>query len=151
MLPPPQPASTTSRTIKLPPVSQIPMRRFLERRKAIPIPPTKSEDIGRATAYAVMRSPFRGTANATRLVGAVMVSVALLGLAPSVTDDGETPQAARGIGPVTVQVKLTCPEKPFCPVNVKTSVICFPVWVVSVVEAGAKLKSGAWLNVAVTV
>jgi hypothetical protein len=80
-----------------------------------------------------------------------MVSVALLGLEPSITDDGETPQVAIGADPVTVQLKFTRPEKPFWPVRVKVSVTCFPVWVVSVVEAGAKLKSGAGLNVTVTV
>lgn len=84
------------------------MRRFLERRNAKPIPPSKSEGIGRITAHAVMLSPsFDGTANPTRLVGAVIVRVELIGLEPSVTDDGETPQVAIGTGPVTAQLTVT--------------------------------------------
>ena len=92
-----------------------------------------------------------GREDATKLAGALIISVELLGLEPSVTDDGVTPQVASGVGPFTVQLKLTCPEKPFCAVNVKTSVICFPVCVINVAEAGIKVKSVAWLNVAVTV
>jgi hypothetical protein len=81
----------------------------------------------------------------------MIVRVELLGLEPTATDDGETPQVAKGVGPVTAQLKFTGPEKPFCPVNVKPSVICIPVCVVIVVEAGAKVKSCGWLKVAVTV
>jgi len=79
-----------------------------------------------------------------------MVSVELPGLVPRVGDEGETPQVANGAGPLTVQVRLTCPENPFCPVNVSASVACAPVFRVRAEDAGVKVKSGAKANVAVT-
>lgn len=86
-----------------------------------------------------------------KVAGAVIVSVEVPGLEPSVKGDGETLQVANGAGPFTVQISTTDPEKPFSPVNVKASVTCAPVWVVKVVNAGLKVKSGGeGLNVAVT-
>ena len=93
---------------------------------------------------------FNGRAKADKLVGAVMVSVELPGLAPRVSDEGETPQVANGAGPLTAQLKFTCPENPFCPVNVSASVACASVFRVRVEDAEAKVKSGAKANVAVT-
>ena len=93
----------------------------------------------------------RGRANAARVAGAVIVSVEVPELELSVTGDGETLHVAIGDGPVTAQVNATAPEKPFCPVSVKTSATCAPVCVVMEADAGIKLKSpGGGLNVAVT-
>src|SRR6202030_1956378 len=127
MPPPPQPASTANTTTTLPPKYQRPLRRFLKRHEARPIPPSKSAGNGKMTAYAMLRLPsFKGRAEAVRVVGAVIVSVELLGVDPSVTDEGETLQVANGADPFTVQFRFTCPEKPFCSANVKTSVTCAP-------------------------
>jgi len=71
-------------------------------------------------------------------------------VAPRVSDEGETPQVANGAGPLTEQLKFTCPENPFCPVKVSASVACAPVFRVRVEDPEAKVKSGAKANVAVT-
>lgn len=98
-----------------------------------------------------MRLPkFKGRTYVVKLDGAVSVSVELPGLEPSVTDEGETTQLASGADPFTTQVKFSCPDNPFCGVNVKVSVVCAPVCSVMFVEAAARVKSGAGLNVAVT-
>ena len=91
-----------------------------------------------------------GVVNAAKLIGAVTVSVELPELAPNVTETGETLQAANGADPFTVQLRFTCPEKPFCAVSVNASVPCAPVCSVRDGDAGAKVKSGAGANVAVT-
>jgi hypothetical protein len=137
----------------LPQSNQRPRRRFLKVREARPIPPSKSAGNGKTTEYAVLRLPsFKGSASAAKFVGAVIVSVEVPELAPSVTGDGETLHVAIGAGPVTAQMSVTGPEKPFCPVKVKTSVTCAPVCTVKLVDAGASVKSGGGgLNVAVTV
>lgn len=89
--------------------------------------------------------------DAAKAAGAVIVSVEVPELEPSVTGDGETVHVAIGAGPVTAQVSVTGPEKPFCPVKVNASVTCAPVCVVKVVDAGVKVKSGGGgLNMAVT-
>lgn len=94
--------------------------------------------------------PFKGRKYVVKLDGAVIVSVELPGLEPSVTDDGETLQLASGADPLTIQLRFTCPDNPFCGVNVKVSVVCAPVRNVVFVDAATKVKSGAGLNVAVT-
>ncbi|SRR6266478_1430725 len=127
MLPPPQPTSTANRTMTLPLNNPTLCRHFLKLSNARPIPASKSAGIGKTTAYAALRLPsFSGRATAAKVVGAVIVSVELPGLPPSVTGDGETPQVAIGVGPVTAQVSVTGPEKPFCAANVKASVTCAP-------------------------
>src|ERR1700730_12127080 len=98
----------------LPPKSQNLLGRFLKRREAKPIPPSKSAGTGKTMAYAVMRPPtFSGIANAPRVAGAVIVNVELPELDPTATEAGETLQPAKGAGPVTTQPKFTCPEYPF--------------------------------------
>jgi len=94
--------------------------------------------------------PPNGTVNAPKLVGALTLSVELAVLVPSITEAGDTVQAANGAGPLTIQLKFTCPENPFCPINVSASVVCPPVFRVRVEDAEAKVKSGAKANVAVT-
>ena len=151
MLPPPQPASTTKRANKLLPRNQRLIPRFLVRRDARPIPPSKSPGTGKTTVRAASRLPLlSGKENATRLVGAVIVSVDVTELEPRVTDDGETLQEANGAGPVTVQLRFTCPEKLFCSVKVSASVTCIPVFMVKLADAATIVKSGARANVAVT-
>jgi hypothetical protein len=152
VLPPPQPASTTNRTMTLPPSNQRPRRRFLRLRDRRPIPPSKSAGNGKRAAYAVLWLPsFKGSPSAAKVVGAVIVSVEFPELEPIVTGDGETLHVAIGAGPVAAQVSVTGPEKPFCPVSVKTSVTCAPVCTVKLVDAGLSVKSGGGrLNVAVT-
>ena len=126
-------------------------RRFLEPRDAEPIPPSRRPAIGITAATAASWLPIcNGRAEADKLVGAVMVSVELPGLAPRVSDKGEIPQVANGAGPLTAQLRFTCPENPFCPINVSASVVCPPVFRVRVEDAEAKVKSGAKANVAVT-
>jgi len=148
---PPQPVSTANRVMTLTPSNQRPCRRFLKFRTARPIPPSNSAGNGNTTAYSVLRlSSFDGRANAAKLGGAVIVSVELPGLEPRVTEAGVMLQVANGAGPFTVQVRFSCPEKPFCSVNVKASVTCAPVCVVKAVTAGARVKSVGGLNVAVT-
>lgn len=82
--------------------------------------------------------------------GAVIVSVEVPGLEPSITGDCEKLQEGNGAGPVTVQASVTGPEKPFCPANVRASVTCAPVCAVRLVAAGVKEKSGGGVKVAVT-
>ena len=83
-------------------------------------------------------------------MGAVIANVDAPALEPIVTDDGETPQVASGAVPFTVQLRFSCPEKPFCPVNVNASVPCAPVFSVRLGDAATKVKSGAGANVAMT-
>ncbi len=80
----------------------------------------------------------------------MIVRVELPELEPTDTEEGETLQVANGAGPVTMQLKFTCAEKPFCPVNINASVIRAPGCVVKVTDAGDRVKSNGGLNVAVT-
>lgn len=99
----------------------------------------------------MLRLPsFNGRTNAAKVAGAVIVSVAMPGLEPSVTGDGETLQVAKGAGPVTAQLRVTAPEKPFCPVSIKVSVTCIPFCVETLEGCAMRVKSGGGLNVAVT-
>jgi len=84
------------------------------------------------------------------LAGAVMVSVEVPALEPTVTEDCEKLQVGMGAGPVTAHVSVTGPENPFSPAKVKTSPACAPVDMVKLVDVGAKEKSGGGVNVAVT-
>src|SRR6516162_5134030 len=107
--------------MRLPFRKQVPIRCFLERPNPRAIP--ASGGMSKNTANVVMPCPScSGTANASKLEGAVIVSVALPGLEPSITDGGETPQVGNGVGPFTAQLKFTCPENPFCTANVRPSV-----------------------------
>jgi len=117
-----------------------------------PIPQSKSAGNGKTRAYAVLGLPsFSGRAAAARVDGAVIVSVELTELDPRVKEDGEMLQVAIGAGPVTAQVSVSGPEKPFCPANISASVTRAPFCTVKIVDAGAIVKSGGGgLNVAVT-
>lgn len=150
---PPQPANTIKRAITVLPRNQSLIPRLLLQRDLNPIAPSKNPGTGKATAIARSRPPsVSGGANATRLVGAVIVSVDVPEFAPKLTDEGDTAQVASGAGPLTVQLRLTCPEKPFFPVSASASVTCAPVCIVKLADAGAMVKSGGGrtLNVAVT-
>ena len=139
------------RTSRLPPSSNRPVRRFLEPRHANAIPPIKRMGNGVMAAYAatLVVAP-DGAVSAAKLDGAMTVRVAFPVLVPSVTEAGDTLQAASGADPFTVQLKFTWPEKPFCTVTVKASVVCAPVCNVRDADAAARAKSGAGANVAVT-
>jgi len=149
---PPHPAIQLKRTSRLPRSSHRPVFwRFIEPRDANANPPNNKTGSGITAAYvAMLVVPPNGTVNAPKLVGALTLSVELAVLVPSITEAGDTVQAANGAGPLTIQLKFTCPENPFCPINVSASVVCPPVFRVRVEDAEAKVKSGAKANVAVT-
>ena len=129
-LPVPQPASTTSNRMTLPPSNNERPRLFLNFLEARQIPPRRNKGNGKTRAYPSLLSLISETPKAASVAGAVIVSVEVPGLAPTVTGDCETLQVANGAGPFTVQFRSTCPEKPFCPSSVKTSFTCAPVCVV---------------------
>jgi len=141
-----------NRTVTLAASDQRTCRPFMQSLEKRPIPQSKRAVNGKTTAYAVLGLPsFSGRATATKVDGAVIVSVELPELDPRVKEDGETLQVAIGAGPVTAQVSVSGPEKPFCPVNVSASVTCAPSCTVKIVDARASVKSGGGgLNAAVT-
>lgn len=126
-----------------PPSNNESPRLFLKSPNHRPIPPSNIAENEKPRANAIWFPSFRGKENAASVAGAVIASVEVPGLEPTVTGDGETLQVAIGDGPVTAQVNVTGPEKPFCPANVKASVTCAPVCAVKVVDAGTTVKSGA--------
>jgi len=54
--------------------------------------------------------------------GALTLRVDVIAVAPVGTEEGEREQLGVGVGPETLQVRVTVPVNPFCPVTVKGSV-----------------------------
>ena len=99
---PPQPTRMANRTVTLAASDQRTCRPFMQSLEKRPIPQSKRAVNGKTTAYAVLGLPsFSGRATATKVDGAVIVSVELPELDPRVKEDGETLQVAIGAGPVT--------------------------------------------------
>lgn len=61
---------------------------------------------------------------------------------PGVTEEGDTEQDGRGVGPDTEQARETALEKPPSDVNVRTSFPALPHCIVKLEVAGLTIKSG---------
>jgi hypothetical protein len=72
-------------------------------------------------------------------------------VSPGFTSAGTRPQVGMGAGPDTEQDNVIVPEKPPCTGNANVSFACPPRLMLKFVAEGLIVKSGATLNVAVTV
>ena len=103
---------------------------------------------GKLATYRFPVRPSDCGATAVESPAVVTVSVEL---DPGVTELGESPQVGVGAAPVTEHVRAIVPEKPPCAANVRVSLTWLPCITLRPVAAGFTEKSGATLNVAVTV
>lgn len=112
----------------------------------------KNERVASAVQYRYINGMWNG-ANGNALAETPEASTVKVAFLPGLTEFGEMPQVGIGPGvvPLTEHASEIAAEKLPCAAKLKTSLILLPACNVRLPTAGVTVKSGAGLNVAVTV